>query len=93
LTVNNSKNFILLLKTALPLFPRYETLLGVWKLKFDFKFFGFAFYSHATIDKQQDLGDNWQINFTRTFILLLKTTLPLFPRPMKTLLGAKNDKA
>jgi hypothetical protein len=69
LTVNNSKNFILLLKTALPLFPRYETLLGVWKLKFDFKFFGFAFYSHATIDKQQDLGDNWQINFTRTFIL------------------------
>jgi hypothetical protein len=37
--------------------------------KFDFcKFLSFAFIA-ATIDKQQDLGDNWQINVHKNFIL------------------------
>jgi hypothetical protein len=45
----------------------------------------------ATIEKQQDLGDNWQINVHKNFILYWKQ--PLFPRPMKTPVKAKNDKA
>jgi hypothetical protein len=46
----------------------------------------------ATIEKQQDLGDNWQINVHKNFIVL-KTALPLFPRPMKTLLALRMTKA
>jgi hypothetical protein len=50
------------------------------------KFFEFCFIA-ATIEKTTRLGDNWQINVTRTLFCVLKQQL--FPRPM---LGAKNDK-
>jgi hypothetical protein len=57
------------------------------KAKFDFcKFFEFAFI--ATIDKQQDLGQLTN-KCSQDFILYWKQLLPLFPRPMKTLLSAK----
>jgi hypothetical protein len=46
----------------------------------------------ATIEKQQDLGQLTN-KCSQELYFVLKTASHYFPRPMKTLLGAKNDKS
>jgi hypothetical protein len=54
---------------ALPLFQTYENCWALkWqKLKLTLQIL-WVLHFIATIDKQQDLGDNWQINVHKNFI-------------------------
>jgi hypothetical protein len=94
LTNKCSQELYFVLKTASHYFPdlwKHCWALRMTKAKIDFcKFLSFAFYSRHNWETTR-FRDNWQINVHKNFILYWKQ--PLFPRPMKTPVGAKNDKA
>jgi hypothetical protein len=87
--INVHKNFILYWKQLAIISQTYETLLSAKndkKKKSDF--FANSFDLHfiaATIEKQQDLGQ--LTNKCSQKLYFIENSLPLFPRPMKTLLA------